>query len=121
MIICKNLTHLRSDNIKEKYHNFKESIYVYFQEKNSQLFFIIGLLTGIIFMLININKDMIFAVLFLVIGIIIFEFFNYYYGETPDIIITDHEDVEKTYSYIKKTVQESIEESKNNQDSDKVD
>lgn len=90
---------------------------MYLQKKNSQLFFIIGLLTGILFTLININKNITFGVIFLILGIIIFEIFKYYYGETPDIIITDHEDVEKTYSYIKKTVQKSIEESKNNQDS----
>lgn len=82
------------------------------------MFFIIGLLTGIFFVL-NINKNITFGVVFLVIGIIIFEVFKYYYGETPDIIITDHEDVEKTHSYIKKTIQESIDENKEDQNHNK--
>jgi len=70
-------------------------------------------------MLINISQNIILAAIVLALGIIIFEIFKYYYGETPNIIITDHEDAEKTYSYIKKAIQESIEESKNNNDSNK--
>lgn len=92
---------------------------MYIQENNSYLFFVIGLLTGILFMLTNYLENIVHATIVIIIGIIVFEIFRYFYGDTPDIIITDHEDVEKTYALIKNTIIETIEENSKEADTKK--
>ncbi|HKL13475.1 MAG TPA: hypothetical protein VJ907_07705 [Halanaerobiales bacterium] len=99
-----------SDIIKKKFWKLKEKMFVFLHQKNSYLFFLIGLITGIIFMLANFVKDISIGITALIIGIIIFEIFKHYFGETPNIIVTDHEDKEETYAMIKKAIQDSIEE-----------
>ena len=92
---------------------------MYIQENNSYLFFVIRRLTSILFMITNYLENIVHATIVIIIGIIVFEIFRYFYGDTPDIIITDHEDVEKTYALIKNTIIETIEENSKEADTKK--
>lgn len=81
------------------------------------MFFLIGLITGVVFTIANFLYDISIGIITLIVGFIIFEIFKHYYGETPNIIVTDHEDVEETYKMIKKAIQDSVEEKSKEADS----
>lgn len=85
--------------------------------ENSYLFFLIGLITGVVFTMANYLYDISIGIVTLIVGIIVFEIFKHYYGETPNIIVTDHEDVEETYKIIKQAIQDSIDENSKEVDS----
>lgn len=85
---------------------------MFLQKKNSYLFFLIGLITGVLFILANLLQDISIGIVALIGGIVVFEIFKYFYGETPNIIVTDHEDKEETYKLIKKAIEDTIQENK---------
>ena len=79
---------MESDIIKEKWISMKEYVDILLQENNSYLFYILGITTGILFMLGYFAYGISGGIFGFVFGIAVFELFKYFYGEIPDIIVS---------------------------------
>ncbi|MDZ7672900.1 MAG: hypothetical protein U5K53_08745 [Halanaerobiales bacterium] len=108
---------MESDIIKEKWIYMKDFVDMQLHKNNSYLFYILGITTGILFMLGFLAYEITGGIIGFVFGIAIFELFKYLYGDVPDIIVSgidDEEQIAKALTNsIKKALAEAEEEDSN--------
>jgi hypothetical protein len=105
---------MESDIIKEKWIKTKDFIDRKLHQHNSSLFYLLGIITGLMFMIGYIVYNIIGGIISFLIGILLFEFFKYFYNVTPDIIISGFDDEEQATKILTNSIKDAI----NNNDED---
>ncbi|MCC3144073.1 hypothetical protein LJ207_01920 [Halanaerobium sp. Z-7514] len=81
------------------------------QHKN-QLSYALGFLTAFAFSISYIKLGIEYALLVLLVGLVIFEIFNYFFGSTPDIIVMGVDSEEDIMKTLKKSLNKAVKEKK---------
>ena len=101
---------MESDIIKKKWISIKDYVDLLLNKNNSYLFYILGITTGILFMLGYLAYDITGAIFGFVFGIAVFELFKYFYGEIPDVIISGIDDEEQIAEVLTKSIKKALAE-----------
>jgi len=99
---------MESDTIKEKWIKIKEFIDRKLHQHNSSLFYLLGIITGLMFMVGYIVYNIIGGIVSFLIGILSFELFKYFYNETPDIIISGFDDEEQATKILTNSINNAL-------------
>ena len=101
---------MESDIIKKKWVSMKEYVDILLHENNSYLFYILGITTGILFMLGYFAYGINGGIFGFVFGISVFELFKHFYGEIPDIIVSGIDDEEKMAEALTNSIKKALAE-----------
>lgn len=94
---------------------------MYISQHRNHLSYIIGFLTALSFSLVYIKFSLELALLALLVGILLFEVFNHFFGGSPDIIVMGVDSEQDIMEKLKQTMSEAIKEKneeKSNQNKD---
>src|SRR6056297_3508838 len=101
---------MESDIIKKKWISIKDYVDLLLNKNNSYLFYILGITTGILFMLGYLAYDITGGIFGFVFGIAVFELFKYFYGEIPDVIISGIDDEEQIVKALTQSIKKALAE-----------
>jgi len=101
---------MESDIIKKKWISIKDYVDLLLNKNNSYLFYILGITTGILFMLGYLAYDITGGIFGFIFGIIVFELFKYFYGEIPDVIVSGIDDEEQIAEALTKSIKKALAE-----------
>src|SRR6056297_4191461 len=99
---------MESDIIKEKWIHLRDLVDMLMHKNNSYLFYILGITTGILFMLGYFAYGINGGIFGFVFGIAVFELFKYFYGKIPDIIISGVDDEEQITEALTKSIKKAL-------------
>ncbi|MGM0548286.1 MAG: hypothetical protein ACQER0_03305 [Bacillota bacterium] len=107
--------------IYKKLAVLKDIISMYISQHRNHLSYIFGFLTALSFSLIYLNYGVELSLLVLLVGILLFEVFNHFFGSSPEIIVMGVDNEQDIMKKLKKTMSEVIKEkneekSKNDKD-----
>jgi len=91
----------------------KNFVDILMHKNNSYLFYILGITTGILFMLGYLAYEISGGIFGFVFGIAVFEMFKYFYGETPDIIVSGIDDEEQMAKALTNSIKKALAEVEN--------
>lgn len=94
---------------------------MFITQHRNKISYILGFLSAFVFSLIYTKFGIELAVVSLLVGILLFEIFDYYFGGSPDIIVMGVDSEEDMMKTIKKTMSKAVKEKKNKNPNQKND